>query len=292
MVVTAASNTNPVVVTVSGALPADFLTGVIVDITGVLGNTAANGQFAATVTGASTFSIPIPGTGAYVSGGSVQPLNMSPFFQIPSDGDLDNEASIDNWAKATGDRTQFLVSKIGAYKLVSHDVLANISDGGAVPPQIATPWAKNSTTANSLDRMVLQAGGPMQFLLPALQSFDVAEVSLQTTLGITCAGVGASSLAISMAFGYGPYAAPPVVTSGALTHNVVHAKYSGSSVTDYYPLSLSAKLIGPFPYSDSSISGFGIVSFWCDTYGVVLTANFAGDSLLIARRYRPTGVPQ
>ena len=70
--VTAASNTNPIQIT-TGNDPHLYQTGVSVLISGVGGNTAANGTFAITVTGSNTFTIPATGNGAYTSGGTVAP---------------------------------------------------------------------------------------------------------------------------------------------------------------------------------------------------------------------------
>lgn len=80
VVVTAASNTNPITITtavmVNGAPVANphlFQTGLSVAIANVLGNTAANTTQVITVTGPNTFTIPVAGNGAYVSGGIATP---------------------------------------------------------------------------------------------------------------------------------------------------------------------------------------------------------------------------
>ena len=132
-----------VTVTVSGALPADFLTGVVVDITGVVGNagTNVNGVHVATVTGASTFTIPVASSGTYSSGGTVQPLNMTPLYTVPSDGDPDNAASIFPSLSALGDRTQFLASATGVAKLAGQISYSQSDPGNA------TTWAARSVTA-------------------------------------------------------------------------------------------------------------------------------------------------
>lgn len=80
VLVTNASNTNPIVITtgvlVNGQVapqPHLFDTGISVTITGVGGNTAANTTATITVTGPNTFTIPVAGNGAYTSGGTVAP---------------------------------------------------------------------------------------------------------------------------------------------------------------------------------------------------------------------------
>lgn len=65
--ITAASNATPIVVTSAGH---QVSTGQLVYISGVGGNTAANGTAVATFVDANRFSVPQAGNGAYTSGGS------------------------------------------------------------------------------------------------------------------------------------------------------------------------------------------------------------------------------
>lgn len=66
--ITDASNESPIVIT---ALSHGFSTGDIIEITGVVGNTAANGTWNITVVDAATFSLnSSTGNGAYISGGT------------------------------------------------------------------------------------------------------------------------------------------------------------------------------------------------------------------------------
>lgn len=68
-VVTAATNATPIVVTT--ASPHNLQTGDKVTVSGVVGNTAANGDFSATKIGANSFSLDgSSGNGAYASGGA------------------------------------------------------------------------------------------------------------------------------------------------------------------------------------------------------------------------------
>lgn len=127
LTITGMSGSSPVIVSVSGSLPADFLSGALVTIRGVNGNagTNTNGTFPATVTGASSFSIPVASSGAWTSGGTAQPLNATPLFTVPSDGDSDNAASIFPSLSTLGDRTQALAAATGLAKLAGTVVLVN-----------------------------------------------------------------------------------------------------------------------------------------------------------------------
>jgi hypothetical protein len=77
--ITGASNASPISITASNH---GFFTGQSVVITGVLGNTAANGQWVITVTGANTFTLNgSTGNGTYTSGGVATPVI---FFKFTS----------------------------------------------------------------------------------------------------------------------------------------------------------------------------------------------------------------
>lgn len=87
--VTGATNANPIEITTSSAH--DLSSGDYAIISGVGGNTAANGQFLVTVTGSNTFTIDVAGNGVYTSGGIVE------------GGDLGLvDAAIQRWAVPDG----------------------------------------------------------------------------------------------------------------------------------------------------------------------------------------------
>jgi len=67
-VITGATNANPIVITSVGH---GLNTGNLAQITGVLGNDAANGMWFITRLTVDTFSIPIAGNGTYVTGGTL-----------------------------------------------------------------------------------------------------------------------------------------------------------------------------------------------------------------------------
>lgn len=74
--VTGATNTSPIALTT--APPHGLQTGVQVTISGVLGNTAANGTFTITVNGPSSFTLDgSTGNGAYASGGTVSQPSLA-----------------------------------------------------------------------------------------------------------------------------------------------------------------------------------------------------------------------
>ena len=135
-VTSAPNSASPTTITVSGGLPADFTSGIRVNISGVQGNTAVNGIWTVTVTGGSTFTIPTAGSGAYTSGGSVQPYGYGSSTTIPSDGDARNAASVNVPLSTILDRAVFVAQSIGGVKLADRRLLA-ITVAGAGP----VPWA-------------------------------------------------------------------------------------------------------------------------------------------------------
>lgn len=105
--VTNATNASPIVITTSAAHL--FASDDVVTIASVGGNTAANGTWVITVLSSTTFSLNgSTGSGAYTSGGTAVDNSLTPQAQIPSDGDVLNEADFLPAFEALFDRTQFL----------------------------------------------------------------------------------------------------------------------------------------------------------------------------------------
>lgn len=124
------TNTNPIVVTVTAH---GLTSGDKVSIVNHSVQSAANGVWTATVTGANTFTIPVDGTGFSAGGatGFMRPLSIGPTFAIPADGDALTAASANVALEANGDRTAWLEFNTGAYKLVNKAVVA-VDDLGAI----------------------------------------------------------------------------------------------------------------------------------------------------------------
>lgn len=140
LAIASSTDTNPIEITVSGSLPADFFTGCWVDVTehGPV-NWHANGQWQATVTGANKFTIPAVGNGSGPGGanGFVQALNATPSFVYPADGDAGNSASISQWAQSQADRLQYLAKSTGVAKLAGRRILTYGS---------TTSWAESTSS--------------------------------------------------------------------------------------------------------------------------------------------------
>ena len=101
--ITAASNASPIVITSANH---GLTTGARVTISGVLGNTAANGTFVVTRIDANTFSLASSaGNGAYTSGGSWHPTGCYSWSvgALGADGFAagENYSVLFNWLLAT-----------------------------------------------------------------------------------------------------------------------------------------------------------------------------------------------
>lgn len=102
-----ATNASPIVISTTASHL--FATNDQVTITGVTGNTAANGVWTIIVISSTTFSLTSStGNGAYVSGGLATDNSLTPQFTIPSDGDARSAASVNVALQALADRTQML----------------------------------------------------------------------------------------------------------------------------------------------------------------------------------------
>jgi hypothetical protein len=107
--VSGATNASPIVITTSASHL--FATADVVVISGVGGNTAANGTFSITKLTPTTFELDgSTGNGAYTSGGTALNTSLTPQFQIPADGDGPGIKAADVAVafEALADRTQFL----------------------------------------------------------------------------------------------------------------------------------------------------------------------------------------
>jgi hypothetical protein len=91
--VTGASNASPIAI--STAQPNGLLTGMQVSVSGVLGNSAANGTFTITVSGATTFTLDgSAGNGAWTSGGAVTSSDPTAVQAIVSQALANDPATI------------------------------------------------------------------------------------------------------------------------------------------------------------------------------------------------------
>ena len=180
-------------ITISGSLPAAFLTGIAVDITGVQGATGVNGTWTATVTGASTFTIPSGAPGTYTSGGSIQPLYLQG-ITLPSDGDAGTASSVNVPFEAIQDQCAFLALATGAYKVAQYFYL---STNGSINNLVGSSPVLGGTTWGDWT-------GPIAALTPfvsigAGQSVNVVAGDIVlTTVSVNLLGSAANNCFIAI----------------------------------------------------------------------------------------------
>ncbi len=81
-----------------------------VSISGVLGTTEANTEAEITVIDSTHFLLQgVPFVNAYSSGGTAEDISLTPYFQIPDDGEAGTVESIEAGLQMVADRTQYLM---------------------------------------------------------------------------------------------------------------------------------------------------------------------------------------
>lgn len=284
--VVAASNTNPIQITVSGSLPAQ-LTAVSggtypVDIEGVQGNTNANGVWQATPTGANTFTIPVSGSGAYVPATGTVTYLFPQSYAEPADGDNEDASSVNPAFGALGDRTAFLFTQIGADKLVTCQADPYLNNTGNV-------WCQQSADVGLSVWNVLNGSlagsGPFPSLALAGTTSDTFDISFTGTVSAN-AGTGVTLVLVGLVF-------QVTQPGGSLSASGWNGCPGGSTMllnasgtTAILPLSLTSLL-------DEGVAGvYNLgVGVWQVGLGT-LSVSFYGAYNLTARQLRPTNVPQ
>ena len=112
-----------------------YATNDLVTVSGVTGNTAANGAWTIIVLSPTTFSLTgTTGNGAYAGGGTCSDNSLTPQFTIPSDGDAMSASSINVPYQALADRTQYLALRLPSRS----DTLTSAAGTWACPPGVLT----------------------------------------------------------------------------------------------------------------------------------------------------------
>jgi hypothetical protein len=271
LTVIGATNASPVVVQTGAAH--GLTTGDYVNTSNVWGNEGANGTWPIVVVDSTHFSeTGSTGTGSYTSHGSVQPLRV-PTFQIPSDGDSRNAASINVGLEALGDRTAALGVMTGQYKLHSEStqVYSDLFLVGGVT------WATATVAATGIANIYKFIGSytPWSQGMLDLLSTDIVDVQLDAT----SAASGVTSCVLMLGY---INQAPASLFSGTPTPLPGSAKLftsPGGPITlrgRVTGLAHAATAVYPMVYSNA---GTG-------------TVTLLGDFTMTIRVWRATGMPQ
>jgi hypothetical protein len=271
--------TNPVTITTFSAH--GMTTGDMASISGVTAtNSVVNGQWFITVTGPTTFTIPVVGIGVTGGGGQVQPLALGATYSIPSDGDNGAAASVDVALEALGDRTAFLGTRLGAYKTVAEQIIVVGADhwnpanfGSGYQPTVAPmtwTFGGSGIAVMAADRLAIDAdlviaiGGPAG--APGVPGFttNVALFAEAVLLGgsPTYAQVAGSTRNL-----------PLTQTAGAVIQSSIHlsCEFSPASGVQGGTVNVQPQLQTP---------------------ATMVSAFILADGFVRMRLLRPTGMPQ
>lgn len=276
--ISSSSAANPAVITTSGAH--NLLNGETVSINGHgPTNFVVNGTWVATILSSNTFSIPVAGTGVGGANGTVQSLRPGASAVILGDGDSGSAANLNNPTIADLDRTAFLASLTGTYKMVSTIFAQHDNSAGA-------DWATLTTSTTG----TYQAFTGTNFAVQnngTLQPNDLIWVDLDTSIAFD-KGTQSPSFAMVALFGsQEPPGASPLYSKISGSGRLIPTQLQTSPITqNVFPIHLSGFYI-------AGVSGTGLVELvglWSTgspTGNVVFHA--MGDYLFRAIVYRPTG---
>jgi hypothetical protein len=130
LAISSTTNTNPITVTTSSPLSTyNVQTGDELSITDHQVNTAANGVWPVTVTGANTFTIPQAGIGVGGATGAANPITFGSTIGVIADGELLDNAHLGVAPEGNADRSAALLLRTGAYKLAVENAAIQRDDG-------------------------------------------------------------------------------------------------------------------------------------------------------------------
>lgn len=279
LTVSGASNATPIEITTTA--PHLLTNGDVVDVTGVGGNTAANGQWAISVVDGTHFLlVGSAGNGAYTSGGHVQSLSMGPTFQIPSDGDTLDAASVNTALEALGDRTAALGEDIGAIRWMTTSTTGADDGSSQATVQFTHSFANVDTWED------LTSGGFVT--VSNLQANDVVDIEV-TGSATWNSNVATFVTALALYMASSPqggslssYAKVPNTTAGSAVR--LPTAPSGGGWAGF---SLRARATVPAAANELFFHVFG----FCGN-ATSATINIVGDLDIIITVRRPTGKPQ
>jgi hypothetical protein len=281
--ITSSTDASPIAVTC--VAPHNLATNDTVDITGHLVNTNANGEHEITVTGANTFTLNgSTGTGAGAgSGGAAYKLTLGQTTAIPSDGDATAAASVDTPFETALDRTAWLATRTGRYKL--NYLFETALDDGSTETD---PWDSTYTftAKNTWLPVTLLPGSPTAGTLQAGDVID-CEFRFSFSWSDTSTSNEGFMLALGAAF----------AQSGDVPGSAV--KILGSAMQVPGPdsnggrtsVALRGRITVPVQTPAVQTIALSLMAFTIvSTFADVSFSTF-GDYQLVGAIWRPTGMP-
>jgi hypothetical protein len=275
LTIVSATNASPIVCGTSGAH--GLTNGDVVDNYNGQGNTAVNGRWAITVVDSAHFSLATLGGVASVGNGTYSAssanaivLTLGANYQVPSDGDTLNAASVSPQWTAMGDRTELLALNAPAAGANLYYFYNFNSAPGASLPQ----WASGSAGTLASQMTFTSGGANILWTATGINSGDLLECELSSNFQ-SSAAAGRIYLATSA---YGPGASPPSPAELAGSMSVPFG-------TTPSRVSLGGVLTASFP---SGIRGGNVdLSLWNVTSTGSATLAGFGDYLVKIKVWRP-----
>lgn len=214
--ISSSTNASPIEVTTSANH--GFTDGDRVEIVSHSTNTAANGLWTITIVSATKFTLNgSTGNGVGGATGTVKSLNLLPVFQLPSDGDNRNAASVNVALEDAADRSAWLTERVGNYRV--HQLWrSQLADDATF-----AMWSKDTATNAGYVRIAGAGGGVAADAFTGVTGYpdiinnDWVEVAFTCNVDTTVAGHGKTGIAIGYElFDYGAAVGPtPTKVNGS-----------------------------------------------------------------------------
>jgi hypothetical protein len=298
LAIATSTNTTPITVTTSS--PHGMLNGARVAIYNHQTNTAANGVWTITRTGAN--SMTLNGSASAFAGGAtgtVQPLTYGAAGTIPSDGDNDSASTFNAAYVPLFDRSSVIVPTLGNAKLAGRVSFAQQSLAGTGWASLSATLTAATPTAMTLSSLaaaltapanssiaIKSAAGP--YSISGMLNGDFARATLKTTFAQSSA---IANLYVLLFYAVAaPGAAAPAFGS--------YAQVQTASCQVGYGSGVAGTPVPVFTHGWTSASlGLGGADMYFQPVmyalaGGAVTVSLLNDALLEIEVWRPTGVPQ
>lgn len=277
--ISSSTNATPIVVTTSS--PHGYSTGDTVFIEGHKVNTNANGRWAITVTGGSTFSLNgSVGNGVGVATGYVQDFSVNPLLTIPDDGDNAVVSSINPAIEGLFNLAPFFYERVGKFRLynkwansnLAPSPVSNFSSPAALTVPNGSVWTDFTGMTDLLSPDV--AGH-----LPVMQPGDVLDVIFACGYRVTYGTGITSGIAMSLAISIDGAA------RAALSDNAKLLNMTGATATSQEMAGSLLLHMSYYPVVTGTYN-FGLQAFGTATAGTN-TISLASAWNFIVNHYRP-----
>jgi hypothetical protein len=262
--ITGSTNASPIVINTT--TPHGLTTGDKVDVTDHTVNTNANGVWTITRVDATHISLNgSTGNGVGAGTGAVQPLTYGSTFAIPSDGDVDNAASVNVALEALADRSAFVLANLSAYKL--SQLFSRV-----VNDDTYASWESIATNGTLWLPITTVTWGILDIL-----STDFIDVQFDGTCNVST-----SNVSLTLAYAN-------TVPNGTPTFSEVSGSGKQIGSTTTLPVTLAGRISG------GQLSTNGTLTFCLGVRpgsGSAITTTMVGSYTIRAWVWRQTGVPQ